>query len=157
MEIIKNFKIKKIQMILVNIETEETPEGYIDYKENYITIPLTFEQLIEVLENKTIQSILNNYLDVIEIYLEYPKNISNELKEKINSNKVGEKVVKNIDVEYFENNKKNKETIKVKTYKDLVQSFLDDSNLIILMYSFNKENLIKCLENLQEILEKGGE
>ncbi len=146
----KKIKIKKIYLVLNNFN-----EDYCDTK---IVIPLTTDELIKVLEDEIIQNILKRYFDSIEIYLEYPKNIPNELKEKINNNKVGKKVKKEIEVEYWkEENKKVKEKIEIEKYEDLVQSFIDDENLMIMMFSFNKQNLIECIKNLINILKEGGD
>jgi hypothetical protein len=144
MEIFKKLKIQRINLVIYNANLQYSYNTEID-------IPLTIEQFIELLNNKTIQNILEKYLDVIEIYLEYPANVSNELKEKINSNRIGEKIIKETIMEYWKDGEKIKEKFKYETYKDLVYSYINDEEFLIYMYSFNQQNLIKCIENLENI------
>jgi hypothetical protein len=149
MEIFKKIKIQRINLVIYNANLQYSYNTEID-------IPLTLEQFSEILNNKIVQNILKKYLEVIEIYLEYPLNISNKIKEKINNNKIGEIKTQEIKVEYWENGKKIKDKIQYKKYKDLVYSYIDDENFLIYMYCFNKQNLIKCVKNLENILKERG-
>jgi hypothetical protein len=148
-EILKKLKIKRINLVIYNANLQYPYNTEID-------IPLTIEQFVELLNNEIIQSALKKYLDVIEIYLEYPENISEELKEKINNNKTGEIKIQEIKVEYWENGKKIKDKIKYKKYNDLVYSYINDEDFLVYMYCFNQQNLIKCIKNLENILKEGG-
>jgi hypothetical protein len=148
-KILKKLKIQKINLVLYNANLQHSYNTEID-------IPLTLGQFVELLNNEIIQSAFKKYLDVIEIYLEYPENISEELKEKINNNKIGEVKIQEIKVEYWENEKKIKDKIEYKKYKDLVYSYINDEDFLIYMYCFNQENLAQCIKNLENILKEGG-
>ena len=149
MEILKKLKIKEINLVLIDMEKE-------NYYESEIVIPLNLEELIKILEDEVIQNILKKKLDVLEIYLEYPKfQITDEIIEKINKNKVGKKVQGKVKLEYWENGERKEEEIEVVYLKDLVQSYINEEDFMIVLHSFNKENLIQCIENLLNILEEG--
>jgi hypothetical protein len=154
-EILNQLKIKNIYLNLVDWDKE-------DYYNREVEIPLTIEELIKILEDEVIQDILKKKFDFICISLEYPNiPISNELKEKIKNNKVGEKIEKEIEMEYWEKKKKRKikkvKKLKITKIKDLVKSLIDEEFFGIIMYGFNKNNLIECVNNLLNILKEGGD
>jgi hypothetical protein len=147
---LNQLNIKSINLILTDFEKE-------NYYETEVVISLTKEQLIKILEDEELQEILKKKLNIIEINLEYPRKISSEIKEIINNNKVGEIKKEIIEFEYWENKKKRKKKIKVEYLVNKVESYIDNENFGIVLHSFSKENLIKCIENLLNILKKGGE
>jgi hypothetical protein len=141
-------KIKKIIMNLIKDNEDLTYDIF--------EIELNLEQLIKILVDKDVKSIFEKYLDSIIIFLDY-LDLDKDKREKINNNKVGDVEVREKEYDFLEDGKKVKQKVKIYYYENLVYTRIDDENFVIILYAPHKDNFIKCIENLLNILKEGGE
>jgi hypothetical protein len=146
--LLDKLKIKKILMNLIRDNEDLTYEIF--------EIELNLEQLIKILVDKDTQSIFEKYLDSIIIFLDYPNldNLDKYKILKINNNRVGEEYEVEKEYEFWRNGKEVKEKTKFLYYKNLVYTKINDKDFVIILYAPHKDNFLKCIENLINILDE---